>query len=159
GAQPDRARAVPPEEVRRGDRGVQEGARCGSRRSAGALQPDAVLPRARTACRGRARADAVPALQGRRVVAVHHRPVPPAIARRQQRAAIDSRASIGRRAAALRPTLTAVLALTACSLLASARGERSAAVSRSQPGTVTFSDITASSGLRFIHNNGAFGKK
>ena len=55
------------------DRRAQEGAGDRPRGSAGALQPDAVLPGPRRRGQGRARADAVRALQGRRVVAGHHR--------------------------------------------------------------------------------------
>ena len=64
--------------------------------SAGALQPDAVLPgprrRGESAERERS---ALHALQGRRVVAGDHRAVPAAASRRQQRAPADPRARDG----------------------------------------------------------------
>src|SRR5439155_25491045 len=117
------------------------------RRSAGALQPDALLSGHRQCGGRRTRAEAVRSLQGGRVGAVHHRTVPAPLAGRQQRAPVDPRASIGGGDPAM--IGKGVVAALACAVL----------VSASAPSPIVFADVTASAGVRFVHHNGAFGKK
>ena len=72
-AESDRARAVPEARVCGSDRRIPAGARHRPGRSAGPLQPDAVLPGPRRSGGRRAGADALRAVQGRRGVAVDYR--------------------------------------------------------------------------------------
>ena len=172
GAQPARPRAVPEAPVH-GRRRASEGAGDRSRGSAGALQPDAVLSGAGRRGGRRARAGALRALQGGRVRAGDHRPVPAAAPRRQQRAPADPRAPLRRRRRASRRADRArSRGRRRCELsMRRGAGDRVVAArlvarprvvavqSRAADAQVTFTDVTAAAGIRFMHNNGAFGKK
>src|SRR5262249_31039637 len=148
--QPGRPRVVPAAPVRRGDRRIEKGAGDRSGGSGGPLHADALLPRHARRERGRARGVALRTIQGGRIGRLHHRTVPASLARRQQRAAVDPRTSIRRRSGEVKP-LGPLLVLSL--VLAS-----DAAVT-SAPGPVTFTDVTTAAGIRFVHDNGAFGKK
>src|SRR5206468_5003371 len=88
----------------------------------------------------------VSALQGRRGVAGDHRSIPSAQPGRQRRAAVGPRAPMTARG-------PAILALIISLVTVSGGRPRSAA------STVTFTDVTTAAGIKFVHTNGAFGKK
>ena len=81
--------------VQGGDRGAPEGPRDRPRGPAGPLQPHALLAGPGRRREGRASPGPLQALQGRRERAGHHRPLPPAPSRRQQRAPVHPRAPHG----------------------------------------------------------------
>ncbi len=165
----DRPRAVPAAAVRRCRGDLQARAAGRPRGSAGPLQPDALLPGARRQRERRARGAALHALQGRRVGAVHHRPLPPEVARRQQRAAADSRAPAGNDEHERRPWRAETAEIAEENLLGVLRDlcVRLAGRARAWPssprrraaGPPLFADVTARAGIKFVHTSGAFGKK
>src|SRR5262249_8441559 len=113
---------------------------------AGALQPHARVPRRRR-CRSRgSRRAAVHALQGRRSVAGDNRAVQAPQSRGQQRAAARARSPVTRVSG---PLVGATLSLACLAALSGA--------DTTPP--VTFVDVTAAAGIRFVHTNGAFGRK
>ena len=123
--------------------------------------------------RRRARTRALHAIQGGRVLAGDHGTVPAAARARQQRAAADPRASRCRLASGFRGSFFHEIRATprqAMNILAVVFERRVVAVMTlslllftagaavAQPGPA-FTDVTAAAGIRFRHNNGAFGKK
>src|SRR5262249_9850091 len=169
GADPDGPPAVLETPVPGGDRGVPEGPGHRPRGPASALQPDVVLARAGGRGPRPARAAALRALQGRRVGAGDHRPLPPAPSRGQQRAAGDPRTYLDRPrwpeagdvrggdagASGSRPLRLVLAAAVPAQLPHPPPPPAPAAASVG----ITFVDVTGKAGIHFKHTSGAFGKK
>src|SRR5262249_54515239 len=147
--------------LRRGGGQLRAGTVGGSRRSAGALQPDALLPGdgRHRACR--ARAAALHAVQGRRSLAVDPPALPPQIDASQQRETANPRARRSGEPAEIAEPITRKLmprtprALPFVTLSVLFAAAALAIVSGATVPAVTFVDVTEQARIHFTHNNGA----